>query len=164
MLRAMEHFEPENTDAAQTAASGALRSEAWERVRRRLRAELGEDVFSSWFGRLELTDVVDGVAHLSVPTRFLKSWIQSHYMDRVCSLLTAECEGVGSIELTVRNAGVRSLPPKPANSDTPPAAVNGAARGLSERAPHLSLASVSTRSLRRPPRPTACRARPSTGG
>lgn len=32
---------------------------AWTRVKRRLRAELGEDVFASWFARLEL-ETVDG--------------------------------------------------------------------------------------------------------
>ncbi|MCP8938628.1 chromosomal replication initiator protein DnaA [Alsobacter sp. SYSU M60028] len=78
--------------------------EAWERVRRRLRAELGEDVFSSWFGRLELVGVAEGVGHLSVPTRFLKSWIQSHYMDRVRALVAEECAGVGDISLSVRSA------------------------------------------------------------
>ena len=57
--------------------------DAWDRVKRRLRAELGEDVFSSWFGRLELVSIVETVAHLSVPTRFLKSWIESHYLDRL---------------------------------------------------------------------------------
>ena len=39
---------------------------AWTRVKRRLRAELGEDVFASWFARLELEDVVNGVARLTV--------------------------------------------------------------------------------------------------
>ena len=52
---------------------------AWARVRARLKAEIGEDVFSSWFGRLELVTLEHGVAHLTVPTRFLKSWIDSHY-------------------------------------------------------------------------------------
>ena len=47
--------------------------EAWDRVSRRLRAELGEEVFSSWFGRLELDGIVGATAHLSVPTKFLKS-------------------------------------------------------------------------------------------
>src|SRR5271170_3953297 len=53
--------------------------EAWKRCVSRLRAELGEDVYSSWFGRLELDSVVEGVARLSVPTKFLKSWIDGHY-------------------------------------------------------------------------------------
>lgn len=80
------------------------RDEAWDRVRRRLRAELGDDVFSSWFGRLDLVEVIDGVAQLSVPTRFLKSWIQAHYLDRVRTLVSAECEGVSEINLFVRSA------------------------------------------------------------
>ncbi len=39
-------------------------SAAWGRVKRRLRAELGEDVFASWFARLELEEVSGGVARL----------------------------------------------------------------------------------------------------
>lgn len=45
---------------------------AWSRVCQRLRAEFGEDVYSSWFARLELDRVERGVAFCSVPTKFLK--------------------------------------------------------------------------------------------
>ncbi len=55
----------------------------WRQVKERLRAELGEDVFSSWFGRMELEGAEKGVVRLSVPTRFLRNWIQSHYSERV---------------------------------------------------------------------------------
>ena len=41
--------------------------EAWARICRRLRAEFGEDVFTSWFGRLELDRLAEPVAYLSVP-------------------------------------------------------------------------------------------------
>ena len=67
---------------------------AWGRVKRRLRAELGEDVFASWFARLELDCVVGGTARLTVPTRFLKSWIESHYLDRVLNTFKAEVEEI----------------------------------------------------------------------
>jgi chromosomal replication initiator protein len=79
-------------------------AEAWDRVRRRLRAELGEDVFSSWFGRLELVEISGALVYLSVPTRFLKSWIQSHYMDRLRALLIEEFSTVAEISLSVRGA------------------------------------------------------------
>jgi len=82
----------------------AERDQAWERVLRRLRAELGEDVYSSWFPRLELVTVTDGIAHLTVPTRFLKSWIQSHYIDKVRALTAAEIDGVRDIVLGFRGA------------------------------------------------------------
>lgn len=92
--------------------------EAWDRVKRRLRAELGEDVFSSWFGRLELASIVDGVAHLSVPTRFLKSWIESHYIDRLRLRVAEEMSSVTNIHLAVRSAMQRPAP-RPAEAPTP---------------------------------------------
>jgi len=79
-------------------------AEAWDRVRRRLRAELGEDVFSSWFGRLELVEISGSMVFLSVPTRFLKSWIQSHYIDRLRALLVEEFKDVSDLSLSVRGA------------------------------------------------------------
>jgi chromosomal replication initiator protein len=64
--------------------------ESWLRVKARLRAEVGDDVFSSWFARMDLEQNADGVVRLSVPTRFLKSWIQSHYAERVLACWQAE--------------------------------------------------------------------------
>jgi len=55
----------------------------WTRVKAQLRAELGEKVFSSWFGRMELDRIHDTTVHLTVPTTFLKGWIQTHYADRL---------------------------------------------------------------------------------
>lgn len=102
-----------NPDLLQS--SGAVSSEgadtyreAWARVMRRLRAELGDDVFSSWFGRLELVGLSGDVAHLTVPTRFLKSWIHSHYIDRVLALLSDEFPAVGSVDLAVRGTTNRA--------------------------------------------------------
>lgn len=76
--------------------------EAWERVRRRLRAELGEDVFSSWFGRLEIAGIVEGVAYLTVPTRFLKSWLEAHYTERLRVNCIAELPAPKGVLLSVR--------------------------------------------------------------
>ncbi|RDJ26758.1 chromosomal replication initiator protein DnaA [Bosea caraganae] len=76
--------------------------EAWDRVRRRLRAELGEDVFSSWFARVEIGGLVDGVAYLTVPTRFLKSWLEAHYAERLRAHCVAELAAANGIVLSVR--------------------------------------------------------------
>ena len=62
----------------------------WLRVKDRLRAEVGEDIFSSWFARMELEGIEVDTVHLTVPTRFLRSWIQSHYAERVLACWQAE--------------------------------------------------------------------------
>lgn len=84
----------------------------WARVRQRLRTELGEDVFNSWFGRVEFEEADKSTVFLSVPTRFLKSWIMSHYYERLLTLWKAEREGVIRIEIIVRSA-IRPKVPAP---------------------------------------------------
>ncbi|SNY90363.1 chromosomal replication initiator protein DnaA [Cohaesibacter sp. ES.047] len=95
--------------------------EEWDRVRQRLQAELGEDVFSSWFASVELEDEQNGLVILSVSTRFLKSWIQSHYGELLMSLWREECEQVRRIDLFVRGA----VRPKPAQAKTQAPALDG---------------------------------------
>ncbi|MGB3024375.1 chromosomal replication initiator protein DnaA [Paradevosia shaoguanensis] len=79
--------------------------ELFARVRARLRAAVGEDVFTSWFARLELEEVVDDLAHLSVPTRFLCSWIQSNYAERILEAFQGESQSIARMHFTVRVNG-----------------------------------------------------------
>ncbi|MEP3430676.1 MAG: chromosomal replication initiator protein DnaA [Roseibium sp.] len=79
-------------------------SEQWKRVKKQLQAELGDDVFTSWFARVDLEEHQDGTVRLSVPTRFLKQWIQNNYNDHLMGLWQRECDNVHRIELTVRGA------------------------------------------------------------
>jgi chromosomal replication initiator protein len=87
--------------------------ERWRRVKDQLRAELGEDVFSSWFGRMELEAVDEGLVRLSVPTRFLRNWIQSHYSEKVLLKWQSEQPDVTRLELSVRSSTIRLPPPRP---------------------------------------------------
>lgn len=97
----------------------SMDQERWSRVKGRLKAEVGDDIFSSWFARMDLEAVDNDTAKLSVPTRFLKSWIQSHYSDRVLSCWQAEEERVRRIELSVRTAALRVSAPKARHEDNP---------------------------------------------
>jgi chromosomal replication initiator protein len=87
--------------------------DSWSRVKGRLRAEVGDDVYTSWFTRMDLEAIEDGTVRLSVPTRFLKSWIQSHYAERVLACWQAERAHIGRIELILRSAVLRSAIAKP---------------------------------------------------
>jgi chromosomal replication initiator protein len=84
----------------------------WQRVKEQLRTELGEDVFSSWFGRMEIESAEQGTIRLSVPTRFLRNWIQSHYSERVLARWQVEDPTATRLELSVRSAAIRPAAPK----------------------------------------------------
>jgi len=95
--------------------------ERWRRVKDQLRSELGEDVFSSWFGRMELEFVEKGLVRLSVPTRFLRNWIQSHYSEKVLLKWQSEAPDVTLLELTIRSSTIRVPIAKPKTLPPPPA-------------------------------------------
>jgi chromosomal replication initiator protein len=103
---------------AKSTQLGAI-EESWKRCGQRLRAELGEDVFTSWFGSLTLESIVADRAFFSVSTRFLKSWIESHYRERILAALEAEIGGIVALEVCVRTAN-SSLAPRMAASDPRP--------------------------------------------
>jgi chromosomal replication initiator protein len=90
-------------------------SDAWAKIKSRLRAELGEDVFASWFRGVELEQVDDEVVHLTVATRFLRNWLRTHYYDFVLRLARAEWPSAERVEFRVRQPhfsteGVGELP------------------------------------------------------
>ncbi len=87
--------------------------DSWLKVQQRLKAEVGDDIYSSWFARMDLEALDGSTVRLSVPTRFLKSWIQSHYAERVLACWQAEASSVSRIELIVRSAMRGSAVTKP---------------------------------------------------
>lgn len=76
----------------------------FERVSIRLKAQVGPDVYASWFGRLKLHSISKSVARLTVPTTFLKSWINNRYLEQITGLFQAEDPAILKVEILVRTA------------------------------------------------------------
>lgn len=72
------------------------------KVRAMLRARLGEEVYTSWFNALEF-DRFDGrVVTVSVPVKFLRNWIQSHYLDALLACCRSEFDGAERVDVVWR--------------------------------------------------------------
>ncbi len=103
---------------------GTKLKERWSKVALRLRAELGEDLYTSWFRRLELEGRYDDTVVVSVPTRFLRSWIQTHYVDRLLKLCDEELGDIGKVDIRVRPRG-KPVTPVVAKAETGAAETGG---------------------------------------
>jgi chromosomal replication initiator protein len=110
---ASERETPRREPKGNQTNGGKEAAAVWDRVRRRLRAELGEDIFNSWFARVDLEGVSAGVVRLSVPTVFLKGWIKSHYGDKLLALWGEEDDGVRRIDV-LRRTALRIVAEEPA--------------------------------------------------
>lgn len=120
--------------------SSEAHRELWLRVRARLKATVGEDVFTSWFARLELEEIVDDLVHLSAPTRFLCSWIQSHYAERILEACRNETPSIARLQVTMRVAGQARPRLAPAPVDAPPEPV--AAQAVQPASPVAPVSAV----------------------
>jgi chromosomal replication initiator protein len=94
----------------------------WDRVCRRLRAEIGEDVYLSWFTSMTFEGLTNDTVRLSVPTRFLRNWIHSHYGERILELCREELGEMRKIDVVVRTTLARNsaATPRPTRPEAVP--------------------------------------------
>jgi len=65
-----------------------------------LKQHFGQTAYQDWFRHLESTSFQDGVLTLSTPSRFVKDWIESNYLDAIQTLLRKEMPGCIRVELS----------------------------------------------------------------
>lgn len=109
-----------NKDAAVTsaiAASSGVRGTVGQKAKAMLRARLGDEVFTSWFNALEFESYEEGTVQVSVPVKFLRNWIQSHYMEDLLSCCQAEFKGAERVEVVLRQPGGAGRTRAPAQPD-----------------------------------------------
>lgn len=109
---------------AKDGGASSSGTDLFARVRARLKAAVGEDVFNSWFARLEHEETIDDLAHLSVPTRFLLAWIQSNYADKILEAFRAETKEIKRLHFTVRINGQARPTLRPSSEPAEPPATS----------------------------------------
>ncbi len=116
------------TDKMSYPSAPAL-SDEWDRVRARLRAEVGDAAFNSWLKPLALAseDVVQDAVVLSTTTPFMRDWVTNNYVNRIRDIWRGERPNVRGVRIVVRSAAERVVQmPAPALAA---AATAGGSRG-----------------------------------
>ena len=73
----------------------------WARVRARLRAEVGEATFRSLLKPLTLEDMEDGCILISVPTKFMRDWVDIQYGERLLELWSKENPNISNVNIVI---------------------------------------------------------------
>ncbi|MDP9807457.1 chromosomal replication initiator protein [Rhizobium tibeticum] len=122
----------------------------FERVSARLKAQVGPDVYASWFARLKLHSVSKSVVRLTVPTTFLKSWINNRYLELITSLFQAEDSEILKVEILVRTATRGVGKPAEAPVSPEPVAAAQTRRPAAQHAGQIAQQAVSSAAAARP--------------
>lgn len=102
----------------------------WDRVSQTLKDDIGEAAYQSWIKPMSVRGIESGVLRLSVPTRFMRDWVQAHYHDKLTNLWREESRGIGEVDIVVQ--AERAMQSKTQKAPSP------ALPGLNETAEPLS--------------------------
>ncbi len=85
---------------------------AWERLSGQLQAMYGDAIYRSWLKPLRYAGSDEGRILLSVPTRFMREWINSHYAEAIRSLWEAEQAAEGyAVEIIIAQGEAKPAAP-----------------------------------------------------
>ncbi len=122
----------------------------FERASARLKAQVGPDVYASWFARLKLHSVSKSVVRLTVPTTFLKSWINNRYLDLITGIFQSEDAEILKVEILVRTAARATSKPEETATQEPVSSVAPIRRPVAQQAGQIVQQAVSAASAARP--------------
>ncbi len=91
-------------------ASNLTLTASWARVRERLKQDVGEVEYRTWLRQMALAGLDGDEVTVTLPTRFLRDWVRSHYGDKLSEFWQAEDAAVRHVELRVSS---RSPTPPP---------------------------------------------------
>ncbi|MGH9640433.1 MAG: DnaA N-terminal domain-containing protein, partial [Bryobacteraceae bacterium] len=84
---------------AQTTTPGV--GGQWNRVRQRLRSDVGEAEYRAWLRQMTIGPVEGDELTLHLPTRFLRDWVRSHYGERLNAFWRAENPSIRRVDIRV---------------------------------------------------------------
>lgn len=94
--------------SASTLAPSKEIMSVWKDVYKALRGEFGEAVFRSWLKPLTLQACYHGTLEVSVPTRFMKDWIGTHYSKRMLEMCIEKDPSIKRLEIVVVQGAIFS--------------------------------------------------------
>ena len=77
--------------------------ESWDRIRVRLKTELGHSAFNNWINPLTLLSAEKSVARFLVPTTFMGNWVQRNFSEKICAGFKAEGIIVDRLDFDIEN-------------------------------------------------------------
>ena len=90
----LSNFKPEKLD--------------WEIVRSDMKNKLGIDIYESWLKKIVFVEEFHNYVLLSVPTRFIRDWITSRYLDQILKSLKNHKKEIIRIEFKIDSQNLKN--------------------------------------------------------
>ena len=90
-----------NTDKTKKFNNLKLEKLDWNLIQNEMKSKLGLEVYESWLRKISFIDEFNNYILLSVPTRFIRDWITSRYLDQILQTVKNYKKEIIRIELKI---------------------------------------------------------------
>ncbi len=73
----------------------------WKKVQTEMKNKLGLEVYESWLKKISFVEEFNNYLLLSVPTRFIRDWITSRYLDQILQIIRIYKKDIIRIEFKI---------------------------------------------------------------
>ena len=73
----------------------------WKQVQNEMKNKLGSEVYESWLKKISFVEEFNNYLLLSVPTRFIRDWITSRYLDQILQIIKVFKKDIIRIEFKI---------------------------------------------------------------
>ena len=73
----------------------------WNLIQSEMKNKLGAEIYESWLKKINFVEEFNNYLLLSVPTRFIRDWITSRYLDQILQVIKAYKKDIIRIEFKI---------------------------------------------------------------
>ena len=73
----------------------------WEQIQSEMKDKLGLEIYESWLKKISFLEELNNYLLLSVPTRFIRDWITSRYLDQILQIIRLYKKDIIRIEFKI---------------------------------------------------------------
>ncbi len=73
----------------------------WKAIQTQMKNKLGPEIYESWLKKINFLDEFKNYILLAVPTRFIRDWITSRYLDQILQIIKGYKEDIIRIEFKI---------------------------------------------------------------
>ena len=73
----------------------------WSLIQSEMKNKLGNDIYDSWLKKIDFVEEFNNYILLSVPTRFIRDWITSRYLDQILQTIKNHNKDIIRIEFKI---------------------------------------------------------------
>ncbi len=75
----------------------------WKIIQNDMKIKLGQDIYDSWLRKIKFSEEMNNYILLLVPTRFIRDWITSRYLDQILQIVRTYKKNITRIEFKIED-------------------------------------------------------------